>query len=555
MNTFPPDSRVEEGGDHHSLRSHGLGCASPGQPGGGAMAILEQLERRGIKPAGLTADSRRIRTGDVFVACPGTRADGRDFIAQALAQGAVAVLAEAGGKPEVGAGTAPVIEVAGLAALSGEIAHLVYGRPSERLWLAGITGTNGKTSVSQWIAQAINALPYLPPVRPGAGKANDMASRSDEALSPLSDGKRSGQRSHRCAVIGTLGNGFLDSLAESPNTTPDAITLHAALAGFVAQGAEACAMEVSSIGLDQGRVNGVAFDVAVFTNLTRDHLEYHGSMAAYAAAKERLFHLPGLGAAVLNLDDAFGAGLAATLRDRPGIRTIGYTLGANEAGASDEILRAENLRMGAAGVEFDLRGVPFAAPVVGRFNVANLLAVIGALLTRQAPLADIAAALRRLQPPPGRMQALGGSDAPLVVVDYAHTPDALEKALGVLRETATARGGKLVCVFGCGGERDPGKRPQMGAVAEALADRVVLTSDNPRGEDPQEIIDAIRAGMKVRTQIEPDRAQAIAGVVAAADSRDVILLAGKGHEPYQEIAGVRHPFSDLDAAKSALERR
>ncbi|MDP2135502.1 MAG: UDP-N-acetylmuramoyl-L-alanyl-D-glutamate--2,6-diaminopimelate ligase [Sulfuritalea sp.] len=483
------------------------------------MALLEQLERRGIKPAGLAADSRRVRPGDVFVACPGARADGRDFIAQALARGAAAVLAEAGGKPGVGAGTAPIIEVAGLAALSGELAHLICGRPSEHLWLAGITGTNGKTSVSQWIAQALNAM------------------------------------SHRCAVIGTLGNGFLGALGESPNTTPDAITLHAALAGFVASGADACAMEVSSIGLDQGRVDGAVFDVAVFTNLTRDQLEYHGSMAAYAAAKERLFLAPGLGAAVLNLDDPFGAGLAVKLKDRQGTRIVGYTLDGGESSACDEILHAENLRMGAAGVEFELRGVPFAAPVVGRFNVANLLAVIGALLARQERLADIAAALRQVQPPPGRMQALGGSDAPLVVVDYAHTPDALEKALGVLRETAAARGGKLVCVFGCGGGRDPGKRPQMGAVAEALADRVVLTSDNPRGEDPQAIIDGILGGMQRPPRVEPDRACAIADAVAVADSGDVILLAGKGHEPYQEIAGVRHPFSDLDAAKSALERR
>jgi UDP-N-acetylmuramoyl-L-alanyl-D-glutamate--2,6-diaminopimelate ligase len=312
-------------------------------------------------------------------------------------------------------------------------------------------------------------------------------------------------------------------------------------------------MEVSSIGLDQGRVNGAEFDVAVFTNLTRDHLEYHHSMAAYAAAKERLFLQPGLGAAVLNLDDPFGVELAARLGGR--MRVLGYALGTTDAPGAAEILRAENLQMGAAGIEFELHGVRFAAPVVGRFNASNLLAVIGALLTRGERLPEIAAALRSLRPPPGRMQALGGSHAPLVVVDYAHTPDALQKALEVLRETATARGGRLVCVFGCGGERDPGKRPQMGDVAEALADRVVLTSDNPRGEDPQVIIDAIRAGMRRPPQVEPDRAKAITEALAAADERDVVLLAGKGHEPYQEIAGVRHSFSDLDAAKSALAAR
>lgn len=523
LNALSPNPLPEEGGDHGSLRSQVCGGAFLGRPGEGAMSVLDQLRQQGIVPARLTADSRRVQPGDIFVAFPGAHVDGRDFIAQAVENGAAAVLAEAGGNAttEVGAGETAIIEVEGLAALSGEIAHLVYGRSSEHLWLAGITGTNGKTSVSQWIAQAMNAL------------------------------------QHECAVIGTLGNGLLDALDESPNTTPDAITLHAALAGFIAKGAEACAMEVSSIGLDQGRVNGAAFDVAVFTNLTRDHLEYHGTMAAYAAAKKTLFLAHDLGAAVLNLDDPFGVELAKELKGRPGdkIRTIGYTLGTADDTSVDEILRAEDLAMDATGIEFDLRGVHFAAPVVGRFNAANLLAVIGALLARNERMEDIAVALRAIQPPPGRMQALGGQDQPLVVVDYAHTPDALEKALGVLHETAAARGGRLVCVFGCGGERDPGKRPQMGAVAEALADQVVLTSDNPRNENPYAIIDAIRGGMRRPPQVQADRARAIAEVIAVADARDVILLAGKGHEPYQEIAGVRQPFSDLEAAKSALEAR
>ena len=483
-----------------------------------ATDILQQLERKGVAARRLTADSRRVQSGDVFVAFPGAQADGRDFIAQALQKGAAAVIAEAGRPASgVGAGDAPLVEVAGLSLLSGELAHLVYGRPSEQLWLAGVTGTNGKTSVSQWVAQALNLM------------------------------------QHRCAVIGTLGNGFLDALDESPNTTPDAITLHAALAGFVAQGAQACAMEVSSIGLDQGRINGAALDVAVFTNLTRDHLEYHGTMEAYAAAKEKLFLVPGLAAAVLNLDDPMGIALAAKLKGR--LHTFGYALDAGRPGLADEALCAEDLRMDAAGIEFELRGVKFAAPLVGRFNASNLLAVIGALLARHERLEDIAAALRRLRPPPGRMQAVGGMHEPLVVVDYAHTPDALEKALGVLRETAAARGGQLVCVFGCGGDRDPGKRPQMGDIAARLADRVLVTSDNPRGEDPLTIIAGIVAGMPPPRRIEPDRAQAIAAAVLEADARDVILLAGKGHEAYQEIAGVRHPFSDLDAARSALAER
>lgn len=479
-----------------------------------AQALLDDLKARGVTPARLTLDSRRVQPGDVFLALPGAHADGRQFIADALARGAAAVLAEAGTKVSPG-GTAPLLEVDHLATLAGEIAHLVYGRPSEQMWLCGVTGTNGKTSVSQWIAQAMNALGC------------------------------------QCGVIGTLGNGFPPDLEVSPNTTPDAVTLHATLARFVRDGAVACAMEVSSIGLDQGRANGAHFDVAVYTNLTRDHLEYHGTMAAYGAAKAKLFDWPGLNHAVLNLDDPFGRELAARLAGR--VHTFGYTLG--DARGTDVVLRATNLSETGAGLSFTLNGVSFAAPVVGRFNASNLLAVIGALLAGDETLEDSAAVLRHIAPPAGRMQAIGGTDAPLVIVDYAHTPDALEKVLTTLRGTATARGGQLVCVFGCGGDRDPGKRPQMGAIAERLVDAVVVTSDNPRGEDPEAIIAAILTGMKSRPAVEPDRATAIDAAIAAADARDVVLLAGKGHEPYQEIAGVRHPFSDLDHAKSALARR
>ncbi|RLJ67767.1 UDP-N-acetylmuramoylalanyl-D-glutamate--2,6-diaminopimelate ligase [Sulfurisoma sediminicola] len=495
------------------------------------MGVIAELERRGIRVKNLCADSRAVGRGDVFVAMPGHRVDGRDYIDAAIANGAAAVLYEPGGKvgtpralsrkgicfaaPSGRASGTVMLEVAELARFSGDIAHIVYGRPSERLWLAGVTGTNGKTSVSQWIAQAMNAWDC------------------------------------KCAVIGTLGNGFPPALAESANTTPDAISLHRALAGYLEQGAVACAMEVSSIGLDQGRVNGVNFDVAVFTNLTRDHLEYHGSMEAYGAAKAKLFETAGLGAAVINLDDSFGRELAARLRGR--VRTIGYTL--EDRSGADEVLAARNFAMTATGIAFDLDGAHCAAPLVGRFNAANLLAVIGALLAGDEKLADIAAVLPRLRPPPGRMQAVGGVHEPLVVVDYAHSPDALEKALATLRETAQARGGRLACVFGCGGDRDAGKRPQMGAIAERLADRAIVTSDNPRSEEPQAIIAAIIAGMKVLPEIEADRAAAIASVVREADPRDVILLAGKGHEPYQEIAGVRHPFSDLATAQSALAAR
>jgi len=387
------------------------------------------------------------------------------------------------------------------------------------LFMVGVTGTNGKTSVTQWTAQALETL---------------------------------GQR---CAVVGTLGNGFPGQLVAGPNTTPGAHVLRELLPEFCRQGAQACAMEVSSIGLHQGRVADVRFDVAAFTNLTRDHLEYHGTMAAYAAEKAKLFRMPGLRGAVINLDDAFGRELAANLP--AGVRLVGYTL--ESAPDIDrhgsQRLRAEEIVMGAAGVRFRVRDVEFAAPVVGRFNVANLLAVIGVLQLRGIALSDCARALRGIAPPPGRLEPLGGTGEPLVVVDYAHTPDALEQALLTLRETATARGGRLLCVFGCGGERDPGKRPLMGAVAERLADAVVLTSDNPRGEDPQAILAAIRAGMRRPPAIEPDRAAAIAAAIAAADHADVVLVAGKGHEPYQEIAGERRPFSDSATVRAALEKR
>lgn len=478
--------------------------------------ILAALAAQGIAVARLASDSRVVRPGDVFLALPGHRADGRKFIADAVARGAAAVICEADKK--VGADNTaidcgvPCISVAHLAPCVGELAHRVYGRPSEQLWLAGVTGTNGKTSVSQWLAQALTDL------------------------------------GHRCAVVGTLGNGFPGALQETGFTTPDALSLHSALAGFVAGGADCCTMEVSSIGLDEHRVSGVAFDVAILTNLTRDHLDYHGTMQAYAASKARLFEMPGLTAAVLNLDDPFGMALAASLEGR--VHTIGYTL-ENRQG-TNEVLSAENLRLTAHGLSFELNGVRFAAPLVGRFNASNLLAVIGALRARGETPAAMADALAQLAPPPGRMQALGGSDAPLVVVDYAHTPDALEKALGVLREVAKVRGGALWCVFGCGGERDPGKRPLMAAVAERLADAVLVTSDNPRGEAPAAIIDDILRGMHTVPVVIEDRAAAIAHAIAHAGNKDVILLAGKGHEPYQEIAGVRIPFSDSDAAKSAL---
>ncbi|MBK9625932.1 MAG: UDP-N-acetylmuramoyl-L-alanyl-D-glutamate--2,6-diaminopimelate ligase [Rhodocyclaceae bacterium] len=483
-----------------------------------AKSVLAELETAGVAVQSLCADSRRVRAGDVFVAMKGAQVDGRDYLAQAIENGAIGVIYERGKTP-VGADGTPLVTASNIASFIGELASDVYGHPSQKLWLAGVTGTNGKTSVSQWIAQAMNGL--------------------DE----------------RCAVIGTLGNGFPDALMESANTTPDAITTQATLASFVNQKAQACAMEVSSIGLHQHRVDGIEFKVAILTNLSRDHLDYHGDMASYAKAKEALFLLPGLAVAVLNLDDYLGRELAAKLHGR--VATIGYTL--NDAIGDeiqcDQILVARNLSFHAAGLEFELDGQHINAPVVGRFNASNLLAVIGALLTRGHGLQNIAKVLTQIVAPPGRMQSIGGAGEPLVVVDYAHTPDALEKALSVLRETADSRAGKLHCVFGCGGARDAGKRPQMGAVAETFADRVVVTSDNPRNEDPEAIISDILKGMHGRPQVEIDRGLAITATISAASSQDVVLLAGKGHEPYQEINGVRLPFSDLQTAQLVLATR
>ncbi len=498
-----------------------------------AMAILHQLDKLGVQAKNLCADSRQVVAGDVFVAFPGTRVDGRRFMAEVVKQGAAAVLWERrGGEGGVAVDelntvvaniAVPNIGVDDLQGLSGYLAHLVYGRPTEKLRTIGVTGTNGKTSISQWIACAFEML------------------------------------GTRCAVVGTLGNGFPGNLHESANTTPDAITLHRLFARYLAEGARAAAMEVSSIGMDQGRVNGVHFDIAVFTNLTRDHLEYHGSMAGYAEAKKKLFRTPVLRVAVLNLDDPLGRELCGDLAGS-GVRRIGYTLRTqpNDASLVDVLIAARDITATSKGVAFQVTTpqaeVEVQASLVGEFNVANLLAVLGALLASDVPLVQAAEVLGRLTPPPGRMQTLGGDRAPLAVVDYAHTPDALEKALTALRETARVRGGRLVCVVGCGGERDPGKRPLMGEIAARLSDVVVLTSDNPRGEDPLTILTAVAQGAPA-ARIIADRAAAIRETLHQADARDVVLIAGKGHETYQESAGQRLPFSDVVQAEAVLTAR
>ncbi|MCC6196203.1 MAG: UDP-N-acetylmuramoyl-L-alanyl-D-glutamate--2,6-diaminopimelate ligase [Burkholderiales bacterium] len=477
--------------------------------------VAALLAKLGVNPRRITSDSRRVEPGVAFAAYPGHRADGRKFVPDAIARGAAAVLWDTQSFQWDPSWRVPHLGVDHLQARLGPIADFIYGSPSQALWMAGVTGTNGKTSCAQWIAQALDAC------------------------------------GRRAAVLGTLGNGFVGALAPASHTTPDVTVLHELLGQLLAAGAKAVAMEVSSHGLDQGRVNGVAFDVALFTNLTRDHLDYHQTMAAYGAAKAKLFAWPGLRTAVINADDPFGQSLVDHARAR-GQRVLTYGFGAADIAAMPVSMNRDGMVLDVATPVGKAR---LASGVVGAFNAQNLLGVLGALLASDVPLAQAAAAIGTLAAPPGRMQRFGGDGRPLVVVDYAHTPDALEKVLVALGP-AVREGGELVCVFGCGGDRDPGKRPQMGRVAAALAGRIVITSDNPRGEEPAAIAQAVVKGVMDaghrRWTIEVDRRIAIAQAVAAAKAGDVVLVAGKGHETYQEANGVRTPLSDAHEAQAAL---
>jgi UDP-N-acetylmuramoyl-L-alanyl-D-glutamate--2,6-diaminopimelate ligase len=466
----------------------------------------------------LSSDSRRCAPGVAFFAYPGAAADGRAYIADAIARGATGVVWEANGFAWRDEWRVPNAPVRGLKQQAGSLAHEFYGRPSEALWTCGVTGTNGKTSCSQWIAAALS----------GAGA--------------------------KCGVIGTLGAGFRGALEDAGNTTPDALELHRLLAAMRRQDAAAVAMEVSSHGLEQGRVNGVAFDCALFTNLTHDHLDYHGSLDAYAAAKARLFESAGLACAVLNLDDAFGVHLAARLRGR-GLRTIGYSLSpaAVAPGSVTEFVAALHIAPQRLELATSWGEAQTDFYQLGRFNVSNALGVLGCLLTYGLPFGQAVAALASLPAVRGRMQRVG--EAPLTVIDYAHSPDALDKVLQVLRSVADARRGRLVAVFGAGGDRDRSKRPLMGAVASRLADRIVLTSDNPRSEDPLAIIHEIESGVRAQHAVEADRARAIESAIAQAADADVVLISGKGHESWQETGGRRLPFSDAAVAQAALARR
>ncbi|HQS37064.1 MAG TPA: UDP-N-acetylmuramoyl-L-alanyl-D-glutamate--2,6-diaminopimelate ligase [Methylotenera sp.] len=462
----------------------------------------------------ITTDSRKVVSGALFLAYPGTHSDGRHYIAQAIAAGAAAVVWDSNDFSLPADWQVPNIGVVGLKEQVAEIAAEYYGHPTQKITMLGVTGTNGKTSVSQWLAQALTNL---------------------------------GQKT---AVIGTIGNGFVDSQIAASNTTPDAVLLQQMLAGFVTQNAKAVAMEVSSHGLHQGRVNAVKFDVAVLTNLSRDHLDYHQTMEEYAAAKAQLFSWPSLRAAVVNADDAFGLSLLEKLQTQAK-PVLTYGLHAGDVRGADLQLLQHGLRMQVSTPQGD--AILFA-PVLGRFNAYNVLAVLSTLLALEISLTDAVAALANIKPVAGRMQQFGGDDKPLVVVDYAHTPDALDKVLATLREQVQGEN-QLICVFGCGGDRDAGKRPLMGEVAAKLADRVIVTSDNPRSEDPAQIIAQIEVGMHKPHLTELDRAAAIQRAISEARAGDIVLLAGKGHEDYQEIQGLRTPFSDAAVAMAALNAK
>ena len=465
-----------------------------------------------ISISAVTLDSREVKQGALFIALKGLHRDARDFIADVIAAGAVAVFAEQDEKwpQETVVNGVPVITIPHLAGQAGMIASRFFDEPSQRMKVLAVTGTNGKTSVANLLAAALTRL------------------------------------NHSSAVLGTLGNGRAGQLEKSTHTTLDACHLQALLSKFADEGAQYIAMEASSHGLVQGRLNGTAIDVAIFTNLTRDHLDYHGTMENYATAKEILFRWPGLKAAVLNADDPAAARYRAVIA--PQVRVISYSQRAD----SHADVRALQVRPTLSGLQIQLStpvgDAILSVGLLGRFNVSNILAVVAGLLALDISLTDIVQSLNFTTPVPSRMESFSGAH-PTVVVDYAHTPDALEKVLASLREHAEAN---LICVFGCGGDRDSGKRPLMGQIASRLADRVIVTNDNPRSENPESIVSDILAGASAGVTVTMDRRHAIRDAIASAGRRDIVLIAGKGHEDYQEIAGVRHPFSDAQEVRAAL---
>ena len=456
----------------------------------------------------LVLDDRQVTRGAAFVAVAGAQSHGLKFASRARAKGAAVVLYEP--SPDYPNVDPPAVAVPGLRSRLGELAHAFYARAYGTPKLAGVTGTNGKTTVSYVLAQALQRL--------GRG----------------------------CAYIGTLGFGVPPSVAAHALTTPDCLTLHREIAML---GTPFVALEVSSHALEQDRIAGLAFETALFTNLTRDHLDHHGDMASYGRAKQRLFTRSEIRTAVINRDDPYAESLLAALA--PGVRVISTSV-RDAAGAE---LTARLIARGLDGMTLEVSGehgnATLESRFIGKFNAENLLGVLGGLLAWDLGVEDACAALADCLPPPGRMEILGGRGRPRVVVDYAHTPDALERVLATLRELGA---GEIWCVFGCGGERDRGKRPRMGKIAARYAEHIVLTDDNPRNEDPAAIIADIRAGLAGHADVAVEHARdmAIARAVHGASPGDVVLVAGKGHETAQTIGKETRPFDDRIAAAAAL---
>ena len=481
--------------------------------------VLQWLRSNVAPDAQLCLDSRQIQSGDVFFASPGIAGDGRDFIEAALERGAGAIVLEKrqGSFPEL---KVPSLQVENLSALLGEIAHEWWGKPSEELKVIAVTGTNGKTSCVQWIAAMLNNS-EIP-----------------------------------CGTVGTLGVTLPDGTNLGGElTTPDVLTMHKSLALLRDAGANLVALEASSIGIEQGRLDGVRIKIAAFTNLSHDHLDYHLTLENYRAAKARLFATNGLHSAVLNADDAFGQAL---LNSDISANKVSYSMKDSSA-----LLYVDDLHTGADGQVFNVVTAHGTAQILTRLlgdhNVSNLLLVAGVLRELGWPIAKIARLIATLGPVPGRLEIVDGVAAlgkhvptPLAVVDYAHTPDALERALTALRAVAQVRGGKLICVFGCGGDRDTAKRPLMGEIAGRLADEVIVTDDNPRSEDPNQIVRDIQQGLSAQHLVQQDRAKAILQAIWFAEPADLILIAGKGHETFQEIKGELFPFDDREWARFAL---
>ena len=481
----------------------------------------------------LCTDSRSVKAGDAFIAWPGAATDGRAYVVSALKQGAAACLVEAQGSESWSAEwlkanadvTSKLAAYKGLKADTGWIADAYYEQPSQGLKVMAVTGTNGKTSTTWWLAQALNA-------------------RHNNA---------------RCAVVGTLGVGEPPELMSTGMTTPDPVLLQAQLRKFVTAGVTHCAMEASSIGIAEQRLAGTRIQLAIFTNFTQDHLDYHGTMAAYWQAKRALFAWPDLQVAVVNVDDAKGAELAAQLQSQ---NTLDLWTCSSQGKPAR--LQALNLQRTAQGMAFEVQEaqqrVHLQTHLMGDYNVDNVLGVMAALRAMNMPLNQVTEVCARLQAVPGRMEKVAGVEGielPLTVVDYAHTPDAVIQTLSNLKRVAQSLNSKLWCVLGCGGDRDVSKRPLMAAAAESEADHVVLTSDNPRTESPAAIVQAMLQGMKKPQAAyqELDRAKAIDHAVMQAGPHDIVLIAGKGHEDTQEIAGVKHPFDDRLHAHEALVRR